>query len=64
MTYGLGRGLAATDMPVVRSIVRQVADDDYRFSSIVLAIAESVPFTMRKAPAADEVASVQRERGG
>ena len=64
MTYGLGRGLTATDMPVVRSIVRQVADDDYRFSSIVLAIAESVPFTMRKAPAADEVASVQRERGG
>jgi len=63
MTYGLGRGLTATDMPVVRSIVRQVADDDYRFSSIVLAIAESVPFTMRKAPAADEVASVQRERG-
>jgi hypothetical protein len=64
MTYGLGRGLTATDMPVVRSIVRRVADDDYRFSSIVLAIAESVPFTMRKAPAADEVASVQRERGG
>ena len=63
MTYGLGRGLTATDMPVVRSIVRRVADDDYRFSSIVLAIAESVPFTMRKAPAADEVASVQRERG-
>ena len=64
MTYGLGRGLTATDMPVVRSIVRQVADDDYRFSSIVLAIAESVPFTMRKAPAADAVAGVKREWGG
>jgi hypothetical protein len=64
MTYGLGRGLTATDMPVVRSIVREVADDDYRFSSIVLAIAESVPFTMRKAPVADEVAGVQREWGG
>jgi hypothetical protein len=62
MTYGLGRGLTATDMPVVRGIVREVADDDYRFSSIVLAIAESVPFRMRKAPAADEVvASAQRE---
>ena len=64
MTYGLGRGLTATDMPVVRGIVRQVADDDYRFSSIVLAIAESVPFTMRKAPVADEVAGVQRKWGG
>jgi len=53
MTYGLGRGLTATDMPVVRGIVRQVAAEDYRFSSIVLAIAESVPFTMRKAPVAD-----------
>ena len=64
MTYGLGRGLTATDMPVVRGIVRQVADEDYRFSSIVLAIVESVPFTMRKAPVADEVAGVQREWGG
>jgi Protein of unknown function (DUF1588)/Protein of unknown function (DUF1585) len=64
MTYGLGRGLTASDMPVVRGIVREVAGDDYRFSSIVLAIAESVPFRMRKAPVADEVASVQREWGG
>ncbi len=64
MTYGLGRGLTATDMPVVRGIVRDVADDDYRFSSIVLAIAESVLFRMRKAPAADEAAGVPRERGG
>ena len=64
MTYGLGRGLTATDMPVVRGIVREAASDDYRFSSIVLAIAESVPFRMRKAPTADELASAQREWGG
>jgi hypothetical protein len=63
MTYGLGRGLTAADMPVVRGIVRKAAPSDYRFSSIVLAIAESVPFRMRKAPAADVVASLQRERG-
>jgi hypothetical protein len=64
MTYGLGRGLTATDMPVVRGIVREAASDDYRCSSIVLAIAESVPFRMRKAPTADELASAQREWGG
>ncbi|HEY3518382.1 MAG TPA: DUF1592 domain-containing protein, partial [Gammaproteobacteria bacterium] len=64
MTYGLGRGLTATDMPVVRGIVRDAAGDDYRFSSIVLAITESVPFRMRKAPAADQVAGIQRDRGG
>jgi hypothetical protein len=51
-------------MPVVRGIVRKVAADDYRFSSIVLAVAESVPFRMRKAPDADEVAGVESEVGG
>ena len=64
MTYGLGRGLTASDMPVVRGIVREAAGDDYRFSSIVLAIAESVPFRMRKAPVESDAANVERERGG
>ncbi|HVJ31434.1 MAG TPA: DUF1592 domain-containing protein [Gammaproteobacteria bacterium] len=64
MTYGLGRGLTAADMPVVRGIVREVAGDDYRFSAIVLAIAESVPFRMRKAPDAYELAGVESGVGG
>jgi hypothetical protein len=63
MTYGLGRGLTAADMPVVRGIVREAAHSDYRFSSIVLAIAESVPFRMRKAPAAEEVTSAHESEG-
>jgi hypothetical protein len=63
MTYALGRGLTASDMPVVRRIVRDVADDDYRFSSIVLAIAESAPFRMRRTSVAGDVASVERARG-
>ena len=62
MTYALGRGLRASDMPVVRRIVRETAEHEYRFSSIVLAIAESVPFTMRKAPLAG-AADAERERG-
>jgi hypothetical protein len=54
MTYALGRGLTAADMPAVRAIVRDARKDNYRFSSVVLGIARSVPFRMRlKAPASD-----------
>ena len=56
MTYGLGRGVEHYDMPVVRAIVRKAAEDDYRFSSIVLGIVESVPFRMRMMPAAGAAA--------
>jgi hypothetical protein len=47
MVYALGRGLVATDMPVIRKIVRDAEANDYRFSELVLGIAASVPFTMR-----------------
>jgi hypothetical protein len=51
MTFALGRGVAATDMPAVRTIIRDAASRDYRFSSLVLGIVKSPPFTMRiKAP--------------
>jgi hypothetical protein len=56
----LGRGLSGRDMAVVRGIVRDVAKDDYRFSSVVLAVAESVPFREREAASVDTVASVER----
>ena len=47
LTYALGRGLEAHDRPAVRRIVRE-AGPDYRWSSLVLGIAQSVPFTMRR----------------
>jgi mono/diheme cytochrome c family protein len=47
LTYALGRGLSAHDMPAVRTIDREASRDDYRFSSIVLGIVRSVPFQMR-----------------
>jgi hypothetical protein len=50
MVYALGRGLQWYDMPSVRSIVTAAAEDDYRFASLVLGIAESVPFRMRTVP--------------
>ena len=49
MTYGLGRGLEATDMPIVRSVVRDAAREDYRISSLVVGIVNSAPFQMRVA---------------
>jgi hypothetical protein len=48
MTYALGRGLEYYDMPTVRQIVREAADNDYRWSSIVLGIVRSAPFQMRR----------------
>jgi hypothetical protein len=49
LTYALGRGLEAYDMPTVRKIVRDAADDDYRFAALVQGIANSTPFRMRRA---------------
>jgi hypothetical protein len=49
MTYALGRGLEAYDMPTVRKIVREAENDDYRFSALVLGIANSTAFRMKRA---------------
>ena len=49
MIYALGRGLDGHDMPAVRAIMREAAPRDYRFSSLVLGVVHSVPFTMRVA---------------
>ena len=46
LTYALGRGTEYADMPLVRSIVRDAAGSNYRFSSIVLGIVKSAPFQM------------------
>jgi hypothetical protein len=47
LTYALGRGLTASDMPAVRTIARDSQRDGYRFSAVVLGIVRSVPFQMR-----------------
>ena len=51
LIYGLGRGVEYYDAPAVRRIVREAADDDYRWSALVAGIARSVPFQMRRGPA-------------
>jgi hypothetical protein len=55
LTYALGRGIEYYDMPAVRKIVRDAAATNYRFSSVVLGIARSVPFQMKQAAAATPV---------
>jgi hypothetical protein len=35
-------------MPVVRAVVRDAAQRDYRFSSIIVGIVSSAPFQMRE----------------
>ena len=47
MMYGIGRAAHYYDMPAVRSIVRDAAGKDYRFSALVTAIVSSEPFQMR-----------------
>jgi len=44
MIYALGRSLEPQDMPTVRALVRQAAEQDYRFSSIVLGIVSTEQF--------------------
>src|SRR6266508_1355036 len=47
LAYALGRRLEYSDRPAVRSIVRDAAKHDYRWSSIILGIVESPAFLMR-----------------
>ena len=48
MTYALGRGVVHTDLPVIRSIMRETVSDEYRLSSLIMAIINSTPFQMRR----------------
>jgi cytochrome c551/c552 len=47
LTYGTGRALKYYDMPVVRSIVRDAARNDNKFSALIVGIVKSDPFQMR-----------------
>jgi hypothetical protein len=50
MTYALGRGTEYQDMPMVRSIVREAAPANYRFSSLILGIVKSPAFQTNMKP--------------
>ena len=48
LTYALGRGVEYYDAPAVRSIMREAAPGDYRWSSLITGIVKSMPFQMRR----------------
>jgi hypothetical protein len=48
LTYALGRGVEEYDFPVIRKIVRDAGPGNYKWSSLIVAIAESTPFQMRR----------------
>jgi hypothetical protein len=50
LTYATGRGLDYYDAPTVRQLLRDIAGDGYRWSSLVLGIVKSQPFQMRRVP--------------
>ena len=49
LTYAVGRGVENYDAAAVRQIVREAADSEYRFSSLIQGIVRSTPFQMRTA---------------
>jgi hypothetical protein len=53
LMYGLGREIEYSDAPAIRGIMRAAAADDYRWSSMILAIVKSAPFQMRRAKQMD-----------
>ena len=48
LTFALGRGIQEHDAPAVRKIVHDAKGDGNRFSSVILGIVNSTPFTLRK----------------
>lgn len=63
LMYAIGRNLQYYDEPAVRAIVRESAGQNFTFSSLVLGVVKSVPFTMREArdPAAKIAAAEGRK---
>ena len=51
LAYALGRRVEYRDQPVVRAIVEEAAENDYRISSFIVGVVKSEPFRMKRAEA-------------
>jgi mono/diheme cytochrome c family protein len=60
LTYAVGRGIEYTDLPAIRKVARDAARQDYRWSSIILGIVNSAPFSMSAAGGDAPVRVAQR----
>ncbi|MBG87871.1 MAG: hypothetical protein CMO80_13335 [Verrucomicrobiales bacterium] len=56
LVFALGRGVEPYDASAIRRIVHEAKADDFRFSSVILGIAKSVPFQMRARANGEKVA--------
>jgi len=54
LAYALGRSVEDYDMPAIRSIVREAAPGDYRWSALILGVVKSTPFQMRRSRPQDD----------
>jgi hypothetical protein len=64
LTYALGRGVESNDRQAVQRIVKSAGESNYRFSSLIIGIAESLPFEnqRRDVPVKPAPASVATAR--
>jgi len=46
LAYSIGRGIEYYDLPTVRKIALESAASDYRWSSLIIGIVRSTPFSM------------------
>src|SRR5262249_25409700 len=46
LAYGIGRGIEYDDLPAIRKIARESAPGDYHWSSMILGVVRSTPFSM------------------
>jgi mono/diheme cytochrome c family protein len=51
LTYALGRGVEAADVPAIRRIKRDAASANYKFASLIQGVVTSTPFQMSMTPA-------------
>ena len=54
LTYALGRELEHTDVPAMRTIMKETAPD-YQLSTMIKSIINSTPFLMRRTPTHDDI---------
>ena len=54
LTYALGRGIEYYDRPTTHRITAALAKNDYKFSTLVIEIAKSDPFRMRRGKSSNE----------
>ena len=62
MTYALGREVNYRDMPTVRRIVRQAAEEGNRFESILFQIIDSNAFQLRESSVSSNEAAAPRQQ--